>query len=113
MSLIRNTVRNGIKILKNTNSEYQWIQLTKNFFQLEKDIFICFSYISPFNFQNKSDTDSLDAIFRDINVFKNVRYILLCGDLNARTGTDLDFIRNDTDKHIPLDSQYIIDQNIH
>ena len=111
--LIRNTVRkNGMKTLKNTSSEYQWIHLSKNFFQLEIDIYICFSYSSPCNFQNKSDTDSLDAIFRDITILKNNRHILLCGDLNARTGKDLDFIRNDTDKHIPLDPQYIIDQNI-
>ena len=79
---------------------------------MEKDIYICCSYISPCNFQNKSNTDSLDVIFRDINVFKNIGHILLRGDLNARTRTDLDSIRNDTDKHIPLDPQYIIDQNI-
>ena len=110
--LIRNSIRNGIKIQKNTSSEYQWVKLCKNFFHLEKDIFICFSYISPCNFQTKSDTDSIEAIFRDINLFKNIGNVILCGDLNARTGSELDFIIDDTDKHIPLDPQYIIDQDI-
>ena len=67
--LIRKTLRNGIKILKNSSSEFQWIKLLKDYFSLDKDIFICFSYISPCSFQNKSDSDSLEAIIRDINVF--------------------------------------------
>lgn len=110
--LIRKTIRNGVKILSNSSSEYQWIKLSKTFFHLEKDIFICFSYISPCFFNSKSDTDMLDAIFRDINKFKNDGHILLCGDLNARTGIDHDFISNDSDKHIPLDPLYLIDENI-
>ena len=110
--LIRKSIRSGIKILKNTSSEFQWIKLSKNFFNLEKDIYVCFSYVSPCSFQHKSDADTLEAIVRDINIFRNEGHILLCGDLNARTGSDPDFIQNDTDKHIPLDPSYIIDANI-
>lgn len=100
--LLRKTIKNGIKILQSTSSEYQWIKLSKEFFHLEKDIYICFSYLSPCMFQSKSDTNTLDAIFRDINIFKNNGHIVFCGDLNARTGMEFDFIRNDNDKHIPL-----------
>ena len=110
--LIRKSIRNGIKILKNTSSEFQWIKLLKNAFNLEKDLFICFSYISPCLFQHKSDSDALDAIIRDINSYKNDGSILLCGDLNARTGSDTDFIINDDDGHIPLDPDYIIDAKV-
>ena len=110
--LIRKTLRNGIKILKNSSSEFQWIKLLKDYFSLDKDIFICFSYISPCSFQSKSDSDSLEAIIRDINFFKNDGSIFICGDLNARTGLDPDFIDNDCDKHHPLDPSYIIDSNI-
>ena len=110
--MIRNTIRNGIKILKNTSSEYQWVKLCKTFFNLEKDIFICFSYISPCNFQTKSDSDTIEAVFRDMNLFNNTGQVLMCGDLNARTGSEIDFIIDDTDKHIPIDPQHVIDQNI-
>ena len=110
--LIRKTLRNGIKILKNSSSEFQWVKLLKDYFSLEKDIFICFSYISPCSFQSKSDSDSLEAIIRDINIFKNNGNVFICGDLNARTGVDPDFIVNDSDKHVPLDPSYIIDSNI-
>ena len=98
--------------MKNTSSEFQWVKLLKNAFNLEKDLFICFSYISPCMFQHKSDSDALDAIVRDINSYKNDGSILLCGDLNARTGSDTDFIINDDDGHIPLDPDYIIDAKV-
>ena len=38
--------------------------------------------------------------------------IFLCGDLNARTGSDADFIHDDNDKHILLALSYIIDTDI-
>ena len=52
-------------------SEFQWVKLLKNAFNLEKDLFICFSYVSPCMFQHKSDSDTLEAIVRDINSYKN------------------------------------------
>ena len=63
-------------------------------------------------FQYKSVSDTLEAIVRDINIYKNDGLIVLCGDLNARTGLDSDFIQNDDDEHIPLDPAYIIDANV-
>ena len=71
-----------------------------------------FSSISPCLFQSKSDSDSLDAIIRDRNILKNNGDIVVCGDLNARTGIESDDISNDSDKHVPLDPSYIIDSDI-
>ena len=105
-------MRNGIKILKNSSTEFQWVKLLKEHFSLDKDIFICFSYISPCNFGSKSDSDCIEAIIRDINCYKTNGNVFICGDLNARTGLDPDFIVNDSDKHVPLDPSYIIDSNI-
>ena len=110
--LIRKTLSNYINILKNSSSEFQWVELLKNYFSLYKDILICFSYVSPCSFQSNLDSDSLEAIIRDINIFKNNGNVFICGDLNIRTGEDPDFITNDSDKHVPLDPSYIIDSNI-
>lgn len=110
--LIRKSILCGIKVLKNTSTEYQWIKLMRNCFNLKKDVYICFSYISPCSFQSKSDSDTLEAITRDINVLKNDGNILICGDLNARTSYGLDFIQDDSDKHIPTDPSYVIDSDI-
>ena len=102
--LIRNSIRHGVKVLKNTNG----LKYTKTFFQLEKDIFMCFSYISLCSFQIKADTDTIDDILKDINSFRNIRNIVLCGDLNARTGSELNFILDDTDKYIHLDLNILL-----
>ena len=60
----------------------------------------------------KSKADTLDAIVRDINIYKSEGNILLCGDLNDRTGRELDFISKNDDKHLPLDTSYIIDSDL-
>lgn len=98
--------------MKNTSTEYQWIKFLKDYFCLEKDIFACFSYLSPCSFHQKSDEDTLEAVIKDVNTYKRDGQIIICGDLNARTGTELDFIHDDNDKHLPLDPAYIIDHNI-
>ena len=107
--LIRNSIRKGLKILLNTSSEFQWLKLSKEFFHLDSDVFICFSYITTCTFLQQSNEDTLDAIVRDINIYRSKGNILLLGDLNARTGIELDFIHKDDDKHIPLD---IIDSEL-
>ena len=38
--LIRNSVRKGIQILQNTSSEFQWVKLSKDFFNLNNDIVV-------------------------------------------------------------------------
>ena len=83
-------------------SEFLWVKLLKDYFGLDNDIFIHLSYISPCLFQSKSNSDSLDAIIRYINILKNIGTIVICGDLNARSGIESDNISNVSDKHVPL-----------
>ena len=71
----------------------------KDFFNVDSHVFICFSYITPCSYLQQSNEDTLDAIDRDINIYKSKGNNLLCGDLNARTGRELDFISMDDDKH--------------
>ena len=40
--LIHKTLRNGIKNLKYSSSEFQWVKLLKDYFSLEKDILYVF-----------------------------------------------------------------------
>lgn len=37
--LVKRNIRKGISILPNTNKDYQWLMLKKDFFNLKKDIF--------------------------------------------------------------------------
>ncbi|MEW8548121.1 MAG: endonuclease/exonuclease/phosphatase family protein, partial [Candidatus Thiodiazotropha sp.] len=112
--LIKNSIRPGVKLQTNTSSEYQWIALKKDFFHIEKDIYLCLAYIAPSTSGHQTDPtqDGLEAIERDINKFRNMGYIALCGDFNARTGSERDFIVDDSDRHLPLDINYIEDTHI-
>jgi hypothetical protein len=39
--------KNHVKILKNTNPDYQWIKLEKDYFRFQRDLFICVVYYPP------------------------------------------------------------------
>ena len=49
--LIRKTLQNGIKILKNSSSELQWVKLLKDYFSLDKNILHVFHTSHPVHFK--------------------------------------------------------------
>lgn len=53
--------------------------------------------------------DILELIEKNVLNFKGKGDILVCGDFNALTGTELDVIRDDTTKYLPLFDSYKID----
>ena len=111
--LIKNSIRQGVKILTNTNKDYQWLKLDKSFFNFMKDIFLCLAYIIPSNssYAKQSSEDILDSIEKDIIYkYKKDGDIILCGDFNARSGSEPDFIQNDNyGIHIPVHDDYECD----
>lgn len=110
--LIKYEVRKGINILTNTCKDYQWLQFDKHYFNLNTDIFLCLAYIIPATsfYADQSEDDTLENIEKDIIKFSHQGSIILCGDLNARTGSEPDFIINDVnDTHIPMYDNYSCD----
>jgi hypothetical protein len=107
-------LKNHVKILKNTNSDYQWIKLDKTFFGFQKDIYICVVYFPPSisSYTKDLDVHILDSIEKDITIFSKNADILLCGDFNARIGTNPDYILNDDNKFIPIFNSYPVDKDI-
>ena len=57
----------------------------------------------------KLDQNILDQIESDVYKYKHTREIILMGDLNARTGENIDHITNDSQKHLPLNEDYTVD----
>ena len=47
--LIKKSVSNGVKIFESKNSNFVWLKLCSSFFNLQKDLFICFLHIPPEN----------------------------------------------------------------
>lgn len=84
--LCKSEFKPHIKILKNTKADFQWIKLEKEFFNFEKDLYICMLYNPPegSSYSRGIDFDILDCIEKDVTHFKSIGNILLCGDFNAR-----------------------------
>ncbi len=76
-----------------------WFKLDKSFAILDKDLFICGLYIPPSD-SPYYDDEVFDTLHEEMNPYQTLGKILLCGDLNARTGSELDYIDNSGDKHM-------------
>ena len=99
----KTVLKKGIKPIL-FHSDYIWCKLDKYFFHLEKDIFlhVCAIYIPPRN-SPYFNIDVFNDLENDIAKFSNEGYVILSGDLNARTGSALDHIEEDASVHIPGD----------
>ncbi len=109
---VKHNIRRGIKILNDhVNASYMWVQLKKDFFGFKNDIYLCCAYIPPHNstYQCSNDCDILADIGTDIAQYSREGQVILCGDLNARTGQAPDYIVDDNDNHLLVDSNYVCD----
>ena len=112
--LYKNSLQNGIKFLEHKNSDYVWVKLCRNFFSLSQDVYICVAYIPPEHstFYKTRGENTLMYIETDIMKYGNIGSVILLGDLNARTGVELDYIANDTDAYMSNNKSYIIDREL-
>ena len=110
--LCRAPIKKHIKILENNNPDFQWIKLEKDYFGFEKDLFICLVYYPPPHSSGVQHDDFFYSIEKDVCEYSKLGDILMCGDLNARTSNNDDFITNDCSKYLPCDSNYQPDSDL-
>ena len=70
--------------------------------------------INP-SYSKKLNVDIIDAIEKDIILYKQKGEkgdVMICGDLNARTSCEVDFILNDSPSYLPLFDSYKPDDQI-
>ena len=73
-----------------------WVNLKKDLCgEREDDIFIGTFYAGPHNNNNNTQSDFVNKFDNEINLYKGRGVILVQGDLNARTGSEKDFIEYD------------------
>ncbi|XP_037603419.1 uncharacterized protein LOC119475038 isoform X2 [Sebastes umbrosus] len=77
-----------------------WLKIKRDVIATDKDIFMCAAYIptseSPYYNEN-----CFSILEDEINHYQAQGSVLICGDLNARTGIEPDCINPQGDKHIP------------
>ena len=110
--LIRKTLLKFVSRQPNVYEDAIWLKIDRTLFGTQKDIYLCNLYLPPEKSSSNvnSDLDKWDLIEREIQLFLSKGSVLLCGDLNARTGTKLDYIPNDSrDAFLNLPNNYVPD----
>ena len=98
--LVKNTISNGVsKIGTSLTPDAIAIKLNKNYFRLNRDIYIVSIYISPKNslYRKRQTYDPWERINEFINSLKDKGDLIVCGDTNAHTNNLDDYII-DSDK---------------
>ena len=104
----RSAIADGVKLLKNVGDNIILILLHKDYFGLEKDVIIAFCYVVPDGSSRSdiSDINIFDEIIATMAQYtiendNNVSF-MICGDLNARTATEADYVINYNNMYLPL-----------
>ena len=71
-----------------------WLKLDKNFFGMEKDLYLCAIYIPPYNSVHLDD--DFVNLENEIANYSNKGFIALIGDFNSRVGAEADFIYDES-----------------
>jgi len=95
--LYKESLQDGIEIVKNHADSVIWIKLDKDFFHLHDDVYICGGYLwgeeSPA--YNTVNIDFFDILEEDMTYFSDLGEVFIAGDFNSRTGLRNDFIPHD------------------
>ena len=84
-----------VQVLPNENQDSIWVKIKKETCGEPEDIIIGSFYVSPEGKKGASSTDFFTSMNKEMNLFKNKGVILVQGDLNARTGSEIDFVNHD------------------
>ncbi len=93
---IKDNIAGGTTVLRTKGeSEYLWVRLDKYFFNLDRDYYICFVYVSPDKSGKGFGIEVYDRIVNSIANYVTKGHCMVFGDMNAHTSIEPDFIIND------------------
>lgn len=101
---VKKEIYKGTTVLKTKGeTEFVWIKLDKNFFNIQRDYYICFVYVSPDKSGKSYGIDVYDRVANSLAHYMSLGSCMIFGDMNAHTNQEHDFIANDYDKNNRLD----------
>lgn len=99
---MKDNVRRGVKIVESTNSHMVWLKFEKQYFKLEKDLYVCALYIPPIdsckNLYSGNRYELFDLLEEKIFKYSEYGHIMLMGDVNSRIGTSIDVLEYSSDE---------------
>ena len=102
--------------MNSSHEDILWWKLDKNVFKLDDDIYVCSMYLPPqsSSYQKRITSDYFLRLEDEILKYNSLGKVILCGDMNARTRTEPDYINN-TKNPLDLTSAHLtdIDSTLH
>ena len=94
--LYKSTLRAGINIAEKDSSGFIIAQLKRDFFNIDKDLFICFVYIPPSTsrYYETPDFDYFDLLESKLVKYSEYGDFCIIVDLNARCGERSDYLND-------------------
>ena len=99
--LIKKNIRQGVKISSTEDPDILGITLKKDFFNLQEDTLVWFTYASPASSPYTKGRDNVLTKLETLMAAHGNHQIIM-GDLNGRTATDADYIYEGYDSHSPV-----------
>uniref|UniRef100_A0A671UAW8 ribonuclease H n=1 Tax=Sparus aurata TaxID=8175 RepID=A0A671UAW8_SPAAU len=96
----RSELTHSIEIIKKVESHI-WLKISKEIICADQHVYLCAIYIPPSESPYYNE-DIFSTLEGEINQFKTLGNVLICGDLNARTGEKADTINIQGDQHSGL-----------
>ena len=117
IAMVKSEISKGVSYVQSPNITHDiiWLKLSKCFFHVEEDIYIAIIYISPEQSSHtlRENPEFYAKLECDVAHFTSKGKVALMGDMNARTGEELDFIADDQNiGYLPLPSDYVPDKPI-
>ena len=110
---IKKELRPGILKVPSRGPNIVCLHLKKTFFCFKKDVYLLFTYCTPYNSKvldstNEDVYNTLEDMMTDLKSRGDVD-IFVYGDLNSRTRESPDFLPDEDNRHIPVPPQGIYD----
>lgn len=95
---VRNSIKKGVKIVRNEVDGLVWLKLDKQYFVLDSDWYIGITYIAPENspIHDLYETDIFTKLEEDTLHYSQYGRVLVTVDTNSRVGQKSDVIYNKT-----------------
>ena len=95
----KSELHHSIKLVKSGTFSI-WLEISKELTTTERNVYLCATYIPPIESPYFSE-DMIPTLEDEISIFQAQGHIVVCGDLNARTGPGPDTLNTQGNKHLP------------
>ena len=104
-------MRHAYKFDPVSDSDIIWVRVLKDSVSMRNDLYVAFVYLPPLNssYGKVNSKNIMLKLEKQIEYFSCKGKIMICGDLNARVGSNIDLIEKEEDIHLPTPNDNVFE----